>query len=98
MTEPHRPARIAAVTAGGGVAIVIIGTVMVLLQPATSFGWFAYAPLTAGSVSPVSILLGPFGIAGAAAIGVGIGLAAFAGGWMLARRRPPRDPGRPAVD
>lgn len=98
MTEPHRSARIAAVTAVAGVAIVISGAVMVLLQPATSFGWFADAPPTAGSVAPVSILLGPFGIAGAAAIGVGIGLAAFAGGWMLARRRPPRGPGRPTAD
>ncbi len=98
MTVPHRPARIAAVTAGAGLALVIIGAVMLLVQPATSFGWFAYAPLTAGSVAPVSILLGPFGIAGAVAIGVGIGLAAFAAGWILARRRPSRDPGRPTVD
>ncbi len=81
-----------------GVGLVITGVILVLRQPETSFGWFAYAPLTAGSVAPVSFFLGPFGIAGTVAIGLGIGLAAFASGWMLARRRPSRDPDRPASD
>lgn len=99
MTEPdRRPRLIPAIAAALGVALAILGVSLVLRQPPASFGWFADAPLTAGSAAPAGILLGPLGIAGAVAIGMGIGLAAFAGGWMLGRRRAPRDPARPIAD
>lgn len=87
MTRAHRFPRVFSVAVAVGVSLIITGIILVLRQPAASFGWFAYAPLTPDSAAPVSIMLGPFGIAGIVSLVLGFGVLAFASGWMIGRRR-----------
>ena len=64
-------------------------------QQTASFGWFAYAPLSQGTFRPAVAFLSPTVIGGLTALVVGVALAAFAAGWMLARRRAIREPDGP---
>lgn len=73
----------------GGAVLIVVGAVALAAQQPVSFGWFAYssgaeAPLTA---APVGAFLSPGAVAGLLLLVVGITAAAFAGGWMLGRRR-----------
>jgi heme/copper-type cytochrome/quinol oxidase subunit 1 len=65
-----------------GLVAIVIGIVLVA-QRQSSFGWFAYAPLTDLSFMPVSSL----NIAGLLVLAVGLVLVAGWVGFMIARRR-----------
>jgi heme/copper-type cytochrome/quinol oxidase subunit 1 len=84
------PLLAAAVMAAGLVAIVAS------TPQSASFGWFAYAPLSATVFSPTgAIVIGWGSIAGAAAVALGLAALAFWAGFTLATartRRPPRGP------
>jgi heme/copper-type cytochrome/quinol oxidase subunit 1 len=75
----------------GGV-LVLGGALVVVLHPAeTTFGWFAYTPLSDESF-PAMTPVTPEATAGWAGVVAGLVLWAFCTGWLVGRRR--RDPRR----
>ncbi|GLK16414.1 hypothetical protein [Herbiconiux flava] len=80
------------------VAVMAAGLVGILVSTpqSASFGWFAYAPLSATVFSPTgAIIVGWGSIAGAVAVALGLAALAFWAGFTLATsrsRRPPRSP------
>ncbi|MDJ0325490.1 hypothetical protein QMG61_17150 [Cryobacterium sp. PH31-AA6] len=90
------------------VSMVVLGTVaaviglVLLLVPSgqASFGWFAYAPLSNTTFSPIGLQLSPRSQIGIALFVVGLAVLAFGAGWMLGQRqaadkRQLPDPGSP---
>lgn len=86
--------------------MVLLGTVaaaiglVLLLVPSdqASFGWFAYAPLSNTTFSPIGLQLSPRSQIGIALFLVGLAVLAFGAGWMLGQRQAARqrrlsDPG-----
>jgi heme/copper-type cytochrome/quinol oxidase subunit 1 len=77
------------------VSMVVLGTVaaviglMLLLVPSdqASFGWFAYAPLSNTTFSPIGLQLSPRSQIGIALFIVGLAVLAFGAGWMLGQRQ-----------
>lgn len=88
--------RIIVVTLVSGV-LLLAGILLAILTPVTiaSFGWFAYAPLSAATFVPglgmqpgfvIGLVLGALGL-----LGIGFGL-----GWLFAVRRGPGAASAPA--
>ncbi|TFD04842.1 hypothetical protein E3T25_04830 [Cryobacterium sandaracinum] len=77
------------------VSMVVLGTVaaviglVLLLVPSdqASFGWFAYAPLSNTTFSPIGLQLSPRSQIGIALFIVGLAVLAFGAGWMLGQRQ-----------
>ncbi|TFC15157.1 hypothetical protein [Cryobacterium sp. MDB2-10] len=71
-----------------GAVAVVIGLVL-LLAPGdqASFGWFAYAPLSNTTFSPIGLQLSPRSQIGIAMFVVGLAVLAFGAGWMLGQRQ-----------
>lgn len=99
MGRPSRTRRgaVVALVLGSVVAIGGLVAVSIPIPQQASFGWFAYAPLSAATFAATGVFLGPTAIAGLVALVVGVGLAAFAAGWMLARRHTTRDSNTPTA-
>ncbi|TFC83811.1 hypothetical protein E3T28_04960 [Cryobacterium sinapicolor] len=77
------------------VSMVVLGTVaaviglVLLLVPSdqASFGWFAYAPLSNTTFSPIGLQLSPRSQIGIALFIVGLAVLSFGAGSMLGQRQ-----------
>ena len=71
-----------------GAVAAVIGLVLVLVpSDQTSFGWFAYAPLSNTTFSPIGLQLSPRSQIGIALFIVGLVVLAFGASWMLGQRQ-----------
>ncbi|TFB54221.1 hypothetical protein [Cryobacterium sp. Sr3] len=71
-----------------GTVAAVIGLVLLLVpSDQASFGWFAYAPLSNTTFSPIGLQLSPRSQVGIALFIVGLAVLAFGAGWMLGQRQ-----------
>ena len=71
-----------------GTAAAVIGLVLILMpSDQASFGWFAYAPLSDTTFSPIGLQLSPRSQIGIALFVIGLAVLAFGAGWMLGQRQ-----------
>lgn len=71
-----------------GAVAAVTGLVLVLMpSDQASFGWFAYAPLSNTTFSPIGLQLSPRSQIGIALFIVGVAAPAFGAGWMLGQRQ-----------
>jgi len=75
-----------------GAALLVVGVVVALTAPReTSFGWFAYSPLSDETFSPGGVLpVRPEWLTAAALIVLGLVVLAFWAGTLVASRRDRR--------
>jgi heme/copper-type cytochrome/quinol oxidase subunit 1 len=71
----------------GLVAVSVGLALMINGQTQSTFGWFAYAPLSDKSFSPAATFLSARGQTGLTIAVIGAIVFAFCSGWMLASRR-----------
>ena len=75
--------------------MVVLGTVAAVIGPGlllvpsdqASFGWFANAPLSNTTFSPIGLQFSPRSQIGIALFIVGLAVLAFGAGWMLGQRQ-----------
>ena len=71
-----------------GTAAAVIGLVLILMpSDQASFGWFAYAPLSDTTFSPIGLHFFPRSQIGIALFVIGLAVLAFGAGWMLGQRQ-----------
>lgn len=79
-----------------GTAVAIIGLILFMLPSnSSSFGWFAYAPLSSATFIPTGVFLSPLSQTGIVLFIVGVVLLAFGAGWAFGKRRA-TNPRRPS--
>lgn len=84
---PRRPPLWLIVLASLGVVLVLVGSLLVLLNPSeATFGWYAYAPLS-DEAFPAASFMTPEAVAGWVSAVVGLLLWAFCAGWIVGRWR-----------
>lgn len=94
--RPRPRSRGAVLGLAGGVILVGVGAWLASRSYWwTSFGWFAYAPLSGETFAPPRPWAQTLGMV---AVGVGLLVLGFVAGWVVARRRggqaEPSDPSR----
>ena len=74
----------------GASVVSLTGAILLLIPEPSSFGWFAYTPLSATSFVPTPWIFSPRYCLGAVLLIVGISALLFTLGWWAGRQRRSR--------